>query len=145
MRLWTLHPKYLDSKGLVAVWREALLAQKVLQGLTKGYKQHPQLYRFKAQTDPLNAIALYLLHIYQESQQRHYQFAHDKIAPIRGDLTILVTEGQLQYERQHLLQKLQQRDVNKYHELLSITQPEPLPLFHVVAGAVETWEIQSNK
>ncbi|WP_338140756.1 pyrimidine dimer DNA glycosylase/endonuclease V [Candidatus Nitrotoga sp. 1052] len=27
MRLWTLHPCYLDSRGLVALWREALLAQ----------------------------------------------------------------------------------------------------------------------
>ena len=27
MRLWTLHPKYLDAAGLVALWREALLAQ----------------------------------------------------------------------------------------------------------------------
>jgi len=145
MRLWTLHPKYLDSKGLTAVWREGMLAQKVLQGLTKGYKHHPQLYRFKAQTDPVNAIALYLFHIYQESQQRHYRFAHDKICPITGNITISVTDGQLQYEWQHLLQKLQQRDVNKYHELLSITQPEPLPLFHIIAGAVETWEIQSDK
>ncbi|HKX52383.1 MAG TPA: pyrimidine dimer DNA glycosylase/endonuclease V [Nitrosospira sp.] len=37
MRLWTLHPRYLDTKGLVAAWREALLAQKVLSGLTSGY------------------------------------------------------------------------------------------------------------
>jgi hypothetical protein len=145
MRLWTLHPKYLDTKGLIAVWREGLLAQKVLQGLTKGYKHHPQLYRFKAQTDPLNAIALYLFHIHQESQQRHYQFVYDKISPIRSNMTISVTEGQLQYEWQHLLQKLQQRDVNKYHELLLITQPEPLPLFHIIAGTVETWEIQPDK
>jgi hypothetical protein len=36
MRLWTLHPKYLDARGLVALWREALLAQKVLRGATRG-------------------------------------------------------------------------------------------------------------
>jgi hypothetical protein len=32
MRLWSLHPRYLDAKGLQAVWREGLLAKKVLQG-----------------------------------------------------------------------------------------------------------------
>ena len=37
MRLWTLHPKYLDPQGLVALWREALLARAVLQGKTRGY------------------------------------------------------------------------------------------------------------
>jgi hypothetical protein len=38
MRLWTLHPKCLDARGLVVPWREALLAQKVLRGETRGYK-----------------------------------------------------------------------------------------------------------
>jgi hypothetical protein len=32
MRLWSLHPEYLDANGLVALWREALLAQAFLQG-----------------------------------------------------------------------------------------------------------------
>lgn len=43
MRLWSLHPQYLDAKGLVALWREGLLAQAVLAGQTRGYKRHPQL------------------------------------------------------------------------------------------------------
>ena len=37
IRIWTLHPKYLDAKGLVAVWREALLAKHVLENKAKGY------------------------------------------------------------------------------------------------------------
>ena len=32
MRLWSLSPRYLDVKGLVAVWREGLLADAVLLG-----------------------------------------------------------------------------------------------------------------
>ena len=52
MRLWTLHPRYLDARGLVALWREALLAQKVLRGKTRGYRAHPQLQRFREQADP---------------------------------------------------------------------------------------------
>ena len=47
MRIWSLHPRYLDAKGLVAVWRETLLAKHVLEGKTKGYKNHPQLNRFR--------------------------------------------------------------------------------------------------
>jgi hypothetical protein len=34
MRLWSLHPKHLDRQGLLAVWREGLLAQEVLRGET---------------------------------------------------------------------------------------------------------------
>ena len=46
MRLWSVHPRYLDTAGLTACWREALLAQKVLTGATRGYRRHPQLERF---------------------------------------------------------------------------------------------------
>ncbi|MDI6747818.1 MAG: pyrimidine dimer DNA glycosylase/endonuclease V [Rhodocyclaceae bacterium] len=41
MRLWTLHPRYLDARGLVALWREARLAQAVLGGKTRGYTHTP--------------------------------------------------------------------------------------------------------
>ncbi len=58
MRLWSIHPMYLDSKGLVALWREALLAQNVLLEKTKGYKNHPQLIRFRASKNALGAIAI---------------------------------------------------------------------------------------
>ena len=60
MRLWTLHPKYLDAQGLVALWREGLLARAVLRGMTKGYRHHPQLQRFRAHASPRAAINLYL-------------------------------------------------------------------------------------
>ena len=67
MRLWSLHPKYLDPQGLVALWREALLAQAVLRGDTRGYKAHPQLDRFRAQASPEAAIAAYLLAVWEEA------------------------------------------------------------------------------
>lgn len=70
MRLWTIHPKYLDARGLVALWRETLLAQKVLQGDTKGYKNHPQLIRFNEQTDPVAHLATYLRFIHLEAVRR---------------------------------------------------------------------------
>ena len=47
MRLWSVHPLHLDRQGLTACWREALLAQAVLAGRTRGYRAHPQLERFR--------------------------------------------------------------------------------------------------
>jgi hypothetical protein len=60
VRLWSLHPRYLDRQGLVALWREALLARAVLCGRTKGYRHHPQLERFRAHASPRLAICAYL-------------------------------------------------------------------------------------
>src|SRR5215467_3185960 len=79
MRLWSIHPKYLDSKGLVALWRESLLAKNVLENKTKGYKNHPQLLRFKQARDPVNCINQYLFEIYNEAKRRNYSFDKKKI------------------------------------------------------------------
>ena len=83
MRLWTIHPKHLDAKGLVALWREALLAQKVLQGGTRGYRHHPQLRRFLATSRPAAALARYLAAVHEESVRRGYHFDAAKIGPDR--------------------------------------------------------------
>ena len=68
MRIWSLHPKYLDTKGLVALWRETLLAKQVLQNKTKGYRNHPQLNRFKNHSEPLEAINYYLSIVFKEAE-----------------------------------------------------------------------------
>ena len=81
MRLWSLHPRYLDSKGLTACWREGLLARKVLEGKTKGYRNHPQLERFRGQDDPVGMIDAYLLAVYEEAEKRGYKFSRGKIGP----------------------------------------------------------------
>jgi hypothetical protein len=83
MRLWTLHPKYLDARGLVALWREALLAQKVLRGATRGYKHHPQLLRFAGQTNPPAALAAYLKAVHDEAMERDYKFDARKIGRLK--------------------------------------------------------------
>jgi hypothetical protein len=141
MRLWSLHPKYLDSKGLVALWREALLAKAVLTGKTKGYKNHPQLIRFKISRNPQTLINTYLLNIYQESLLRGYKFNRNKIGPEITTSKIVVTNGQIEYELEHLRSKLKNRDPTKYIELMNIKEPEPNPIFIVVEGDIETWEI----
>jgi hypothetical protein len=79
MRIWTIHPKYLDRIGLVALWRETLLAKHVLEGKTKGYKNHPQLNRFKNTDNPVDSINQYLTIVYQDSVKRGFHFNKDKI------------------------------------------------------------------
>jgi hypothetical protein len=145
MRLWTLHPRYLDARGLVAVWREGLLAQAVLRGQTQGYRSHPQLIRFRAERAPLAAIAEYLRAVQAEAEQRWYQFNKAKVAPYRTTTKITATEGQLFYEFAHLKRKLSRRDPPRYRQLLSIDQPEAHPLFHMVAGDVQAWERVSKE
>src|SRR5437763_13405665 len=109
MRLWTLHPGYLDAKGLVALWREGLLAQKVLAGETRGYTRHPQLLRFRACGEPLEAIGTYLAHIANEAGRRRYQFDRSRIVIARFDGRLPETRGQLLYEWEHLQRKLRLR------------------------------------
>lgn len=74
MRIWSLHPSLLDRRALVACWRETLLAQKVLRGLTRGYTNHPQLIRFRAHPQPLEAVAAYLSGLAVEADARGYSF-----------------------------------------------------------------------
>ena len=141
MRLWSLHPQYLDVKGLVAVWREGLLAQKVLQGGTRGYRNHPQLQRFRLQSDPVAAVAGYLSEVWLEADRRGYHFDRTKLANFMDAGTIPVTRGQIRFEWQHLLGKLLRRDLERYHELLGIIEPQLHPLFILIDGDIEKWEV----
>jgi hypothetical protein len=141
MRIWSLHPKYLDRIGLIALWRETLLAKNVLEGKTKGYKNHPQLERFKKAENPLDCVNQYLATVYEEAGKREYKFDRAKIRWNFKPTKLTVTNGQLNYERTHLLGKLKMRDTVKYNELIGETEFEPHPLFKVVEGNVEEWEI----
>ncbi|HBT75764.1 MAG TPA: hypothetical protein DEB39_02300 [Planctomycetaceae bacterium] len=140
MRLWSLHPKYLDTKGLLAVWREGLLAKHVLDGKTKGYKNHPQLERFKRQENPVEAISQYLAEILAESERRGYHFDATKIVKPKQSITISVARGQLEYEKEHLLSKLDVRDPDAAGRLRNTKRIMPHPMFAVVPGGVESWE-----
>ncbi len=144
MRIWSLHPKYLDAKGLVALWRETLLAKNVLQNKTQGYKNHPQLNRFKAAARPIDAINQYLAEIYDEAISRNYHFNKNKIDWNFIPIHLTVTDKQLDYEFQHLLKKLAQRDQKKYKTIASIKTVVPAKIFSVVKGDIEDWEIISS-
>ncbi len=139
MRIWSLHPKYLDTKGLVAVWRETLLAKKVLEGNTKGYKNHPQLNRFKI-SDSHELINSYLCHIYEESNVRGYKFDFSKIDFRSNTLSIPVTIGQINFEFNHLKSKSQLRSPEWYQKIGNIKNPDPHPLFFIIDGPIEDWE-----
>lgn len=140
MRIWTLHPQYLDPQGLVALWRETLLAKAVLRGATRGYRHHPQLHRFREQPAPRSAINSYLAAILSEANSRGYTFDASKVGPIRSCPQITSTSGQLQYEWQHLLLKLRARSPAQYRRLRRVSDPLPHPMFRVVAGPVAAWE-----
>ena len=164
MRLWSLHPRYLDARGLVAAWREALLAQAVLAVRTRGYREHPQLVRFRAHPGPARAIAAYLHGLHAESVERGYRFDAGRIAHsgaggriagcdaerIDGAAArriagcdagrVPVTRGQIAFERTHLLAKLRVRDPGRAARLRRVRSPAAHPLFHVVPGGIEPWE-----
>jgi hypothetical protein len=137
MRLWTLHPRYLDAVGLVSVWRKALLARKVLRGRTRGYRNHPQLERFRAHPRPLSAINAYLRAVHDEAAARGYAFDRGKLGPVHDGTRIRTTDGQLAYERKHLKRKLAARCPDRSRRL---GKPAAHPLFRVVRGPVEAWE-----
>ena len=157
MRLWSISPSYLDSKGLVALWREGLLAQKVLLGKTKGYKNHPQLKRFR--NENIGVLGYYLSIICHEAKDRGYNFDLSKIPKMVSTKQLTVTRGQLEYEFNHLQNKLNERDREKFlsNEWQSnktvkdesifnstgykyIKNIETHSLFKVVEGNIESWE-----
>lgn len=140
VRLWTLHPKYLDPQGLVALWREALLAKAVLRGETRGYRHHPQLLRFQAHATPRAAINGYLAAIHDEASARGYRFDRTKIGPRRHVIRIAVNDGQVAREWEHLMAKLELRSPAVFDALQGVLQPELHPLFSLRQGPAEDWE-----
>jgi hypothetical protein len=139
MRLWSLHPKHLDRKDLLALWREGLLALAVVRGKTRGYRHHPQLVRFTSCRNPPAVLQRYLLAVYEEAQARGYSFDRSKLGTPHTRARIAVSRGQIDYEWRHLLGKLWRRDRKRWL-LAKNTLPIAHPIFRLVAGPVEPWE-----
>jgi hypothetical protein len=140
MRLWSLHPKYLDRIGLIACWREGLLAKAVLEGKTKGYTHHPQLIRFQTSSHPLHTINQYLTVLYEEGKHRGFQFDHTKIKQMNINERLPITSGQIAFEWKHLLQKLRRRSPEQYHTIHSTQHVLCHPLFYMTRGPKASWE-----
>ena len=147
MRVWSVHPRYLDRQGLVACWRESLLAQAVLAGRTRGYRSHSQLVRFRAAAEPVATIGAYLLVLAEEAGERGYRFDRTRIdrpsaiGPQEDGVPRLpVTDGQVAYEWAHLRAKLAVRSPDRLPLVDAVDHVEVHPLFVRVPGAVESWE-----
>ena len=145
MRLWSLHPKYLDPQGLVALWREALPARAVLRGQTRGYRHHPQLDRFRSHASALAAISSYLDAVHAEAVARGYSFDRTKVGRARTTIAIPVTTGQIEYEWGHLMDKLAVRNPALHERWRASAAPQCHPLFTPRAGEVEPWERPAAK
>jgi hypothetical protein len=143
LRIWSIHPKYLDWKGLGAQWRETLLAQAVLMGNTKGWKNHPQIDRFKHHPQPVNAIGNFLVGVFNEATCRGYNYNFNKIIkPVEVVESIDITEGQLIYEFKILMDRLEKRDPEKFLQNLETGNniPECHPIFNIISGLPADWE-----
>ncbi len=145
MRIWSIHPTYLDTKGLVAVWREGLLALHVLSGKTKGYTNHPQLIRFREHSTPVDAITNYLHSIVDEAEKRGFKFNRQKLQAIKKVDKITITRGQLEYETKHLKEKIRSRDPQKFILLKNQLLFSAHPLFELIEGPIATWEKNQAK
>lgn len=140
MRIWSLHPKYLDTKGLVALWRETLLARKVVEGNTNGYRNHPQLSRFKETGNPVLFLDCYLYEVWKEANTRGYSFNKDKLRKASCNEKISVTCGQIEYEMKHLKKKLEKRCPDCLKKIENKSSWESHPIFRVIDGGIESWE-----
>lgn len=153
MRLWSLHPEQLDRQGLTGCWREALLAQAVLAGRTRGYRNHSQLVRFREHPQPLTAIAAYLDVLADEATRRGYRFDRSRIGDgldvpeqrkaVLG--SVPVTDGQVAYEWEHLVAKLAIRAPDWSAHLATVESPAVHPLFELVPGGVAQWERRAER
>lgn len=145
MRIRSVHPSYMDTKWLVALRRETLLAKHVLEGKTKWYTMHPQLDRFKWSPNPLWSINAYLIEVRYEAHKRGYHFDKQKIGIITDRVNITVTRWQLRYEYQWLLEKLQKRDPHHYMGIKDQKNIVSHPLFSIIDGDIEYWEKVKEK
>lgn len=144
MRLWSLHPKYLDTRGLGALWREGLLAQACLVKQMGGYCKHPQLDRFRdaPNNHPVVLISRFLTDVFIESLGRGHDYDDGLIEACNGGCWSLVpvTTAQLDLEAHILREKLTVRGTEG-RVLLPNGTPGPHPLFVPVESAdIEPWE-----
>jgi hypothetical protein len=152
MRIWSISPKYLDSKRLGAQWREALLCRNVIKGLTTGYKNHPQFLRIMKHSNPIEFINAYLVTIWKEAKSRGYNYDISKIERVDMSLVkpIKVTCGQAWYEFIHLQNKIESsKDYDKYWANQKNAQSDGCELevnllFKKVPGEIEDFERPKN-
>ena len=101
----------------------------------------PAAATVSATDDPLVAIATYLHALADDA--RGYSFDRPRVSrPADEGLRLSVTAGQLDYEWQHLRAKVETRDPEWFEAVVVTARPKPHPLFDVVPGDVEPWEVR---
>ena len=85
-------------------------------------------------------IGAYLWAVLDEARSRGYNFDASRIATERLPISISVTRGQLDFERQRLMKKLRTRDQDRFR-ILGAAVARPHPILRVVAGGLEPWEV----
>jgi hypothetical protein len=113
VRLWSLHPKYLDA---------------------------PQLHRFREHPSPRRAIDAWLAGLHAEATLRGYSFDRSKIGPLYKLTRIPVTRGQIDYEWRHLKRKLARRSPAQLAKVKLVRRPHCHPLLCARPGPIAAWE-----
>lgn len=132
MCLWSVHPQYLDKHGLMALWREGLLAQKALCASAAVSQSNPQLRRFKNNDNPLRAIGTYLSFVAAEGARQGYNLNHEKILYPNFDQEVIpVDASQIAFEAERLKNKLRIRDKLKFKQLSSSRDIAANPIFNI--------------
>lgn len=140
MRLWSIHPRYLDPAGLCGLWREALLAQRVVEGRTLAYRRHPQVCRLLQEDDPPGAMHAYLQGVWEEGDSRGYCLDRARITPCTSSAPMAAPQGQLEYELVLLALKLRLRNPAFLDALPRVEEVEPHPSIRPVPGGAAWWE-----
>ena len=148
MRIWSLHPQYLDQKGLGGQWEEGIIAQNTLFFQEGKYLNYPVLHRVKAHQEPVAWIGMYLNEILKEANvNRGYNYNDQLIKQLKPTLPMPVTRGQLYYEWTLLQGRLQKRDPVKMslNDGVDINNIKANPMFYVIDGDIEDWERVKEK
>lgn len=78
--------------------------------------------------------------VFEEAEERAYNFDKSKIRWKFDPVILTVTKGQLEYERNHFLEKLKVRAPQLYQKQKTIREFDAHPLFNPVEGGIEDWE-----
>jgi hypothetical protein len=145
MRIWSIHPKYLDSKELLNLWNETIQAKNEFLTKFSGHFSNKQLERFLDLKNPLEAINSYMSSIYREAVKRDFS-VDDSFMDWDFDdsIQIPVTAGQISHEISKLKSRLRERDEKKLQKLNGRTFLELHPIFYSVPGTIEEWENDSE-
>jgi hypothetical protein len=108
--------------------------------VTRGYRHHPQLDRFRSHPAPLSAINRYLIEIAAEAETRGYRFRRSLVGPVRNRSRLPIARGQLEFELAHLRFKVKQRAPLELDRLPVGSDLRPHPLFRVRKGPIALWE-----